>query len=543
MAQLDRPIETPDISGVTIHWLTTPVDEEVLSTTHNGNSHIQPQLFNTIISLENEIHVAYTTFGRLEIFSDYDGIFYVVYDAARGKILRSMSSPYQESGRQKILYGLGINEEDNLINMSCMRNLEPIDSSGSSFFGAAYQFSTVEVSSNDLVEYHGDAEDTTALSFRWPPLFNTPERYFPVGRTFGNQMTIEHYMVDLDREYPKPCLSYIDIDRLTGRVTSRRDTLCMSQSHGGNILNGGLIKGYWDAEQPTRAFFFSAYDIENPDIKHIEMGLLDREYNLIGDRMDISEYFIDPDNFNYRVNTDGDFIMIFKNQIQDAREGHIITWLDKEGNALRESDLISRSSGSEYNTSAAGYSLFKAYDNDVEEMRYFAAFLSDDRNKLDILEILEDGSIQLLRQISLELPGSDIVISGIGNMAAKSVDSVYWNFRFSDRLDGIGWSHFMCFSLRDTTSSATENTLSEWAQVYPNPCSDFIHLEAKSQWVDSEIEIMNSLGQIMDRHTIVAGENKWSVSSYPDGLYFYQINKAKGSTQSLSTGTLMKQKK
>ncbi|HKK89018.1 MAG TPA: hypothetical protein VJ917_09215, partial [Saprospiraceae bacterium] len=409
-AQFEAPIEIPDFDGVEVHWLTTPVDTAVLSGNHNGNSHLRPVLAPNIFIQNRTLHLAIPTFGQPGQIPDYDGMLYVSYYAIDGTVKSAIPHPYQKAGRQQLPLAISYNETSSSVNITSLRNLAPIDSSTTSFFGANYQFSTQQVTDNALIDYFGDEEDSTILTQVFPG-FSNPTSYITTsGLTRGEETVLQNYHVDLNSMPPRPCLVYHRLNRNTGKINSSTDNICLDHDVQSNFILGGRQFGFqWNPDELTKGFFFYAYDLNNPEDKKFEVGQIDRNHNEVGSRVDLTAAFLDPSEFTPFFTSQGDLLMIFPNQSVGTERGMIINWVDKSGTVVRQTDIVNAPNGESYSLSN-GFSAIKLYDDTMELMRYFLMFRSPDRNKLDFLEIEESREISLYRQLIVDPENEQFVI-------------------------------------------------------------------------------------------------------------------------------------
>ena len=84
----------------------------------------------------------------------------------------------------------------------------------------------------------------------------------------------------------------------------------------------------------------------------------------------------------------------------------------------------------------------------------------------------------------------------------------------------------------NSTLSNEENTLANLVQMYPNPTSTIVSIQIDSSINDTiDIQIMNSLGQIIDEinQAVDANTTIIDVNNYQSGLYF--VNIAAGNLQ------------
>ena len=540
-AQFEAPIEIPDFDGVEVNWLVTPIDTALKSANHNGNSHLRPFFGPDIFIRNNTLHQAITSLGQPGLVQDYDGMLYVSYDAIDGTVKSSIPHPYQKGGRQQRPLAISYNETSASINITSFRNLEPIDSSRTSFFGANYQFSTQQVADNALVDYFGNEEDSTIVTQFFPGFSNPISRTSVAGLTEGEETVLQNYHVDINSMPPRPCLVYHRLNRNTGKIASSADTICMDHEVESNvILSGGQFGFQWNSDETTKGFFFYAYDINNPEDKKFEVGQLDRNYNEVGSRVDLTDAFLDPSEFTFRFTSQGDLFTVFRNQSVGADRGIIIHWVDKSGTVVRQSGIVNDPNGQSYSLSN-GYSAIKLYDDEMEQLRYFVVFRSPDRNKLDFLEIEASGETSLYRQLVVDPENDQFVFASLSNVSAVNMDSVFIGFSLLKRgPDGFfgDWAYLMSFSLRDTTTQNNEALRQERFAVYPSPFSEQLTFDFPVSDQDYQVVLTNTLGQTVAQRRLSQQNNQMSTAHLQPGAYYYRIKK---DGQWLSSGQVMKQ--
>lgn len=84
------------------------------------------------------------------------------------------------------------------------------------------------------------------------------------------------------------------------------------------------------------------------------------------------------------------------------------------------------------------------------------------------------------------------------------------------------------FSLDSVSKVTAPSVSASLLKAYPNPASNKVTIQydiTEAMSTSSELVIMNIMGAIMDRISLLQTSNKLSVdlSSYPAGLYFYSI--------------------
>jgi hypothetical protein len=68
--------------------------------------------------------------------------------------------------------------------------------------------------------------------------------------------------------------------------------------------------------------------------------------------------------------------------------------------------------------------------------------------------------------------------------------------------------------------SVDATTLKDQLNIYPNPASDWIHIDGLKD--EMEISILNLQGQIIDQFTSNSISNKFHIVNLSSGIYFLQ---------------------
>lgn len=165
--------------------------------------------------------------------------------------------------------------------------------------------------------------------------------------------------------------------------------------------------------------------------------------------------------------------------------------------------------------------------------------------------VLHVGNIPIMLQINDSLYCSDSIgmlqsgdsLRFMFRATAPFVQAEYYDINIlsplecDDFLENNSLYATACLSIDGISPHASD---SNWLRIYPNPVSDYLHVEvgnesesANFNVIKGEIIIVNSVGMILYQNPAVSGLNRIDLHGWASGCYFLLFKSEKGSRQYL----------
>ncbi len=129
-------------------------------------------------------------------------------------------------------------------------------------------------------------------------------------------------------------------------------------------------------------------------------------------------------------------------------------------------------------------------------------------------------------------------IEGIGGRAGlltpyrDEFEWAYWLESYEDYTGG--YYNYDGETVYDQLCSNTNVDDNDWIdaiQVYPNPCGNYLNIDASKLLGKCTIKLVDSYGKMMDQHDSVTGIISIDVSQFASGVYSLEIISVKGKQQ------------